>query len=290
MCETAVSKRDWLAFEGGPLTTRLDRFAASLDYGAEGRIRHPMQKRLTIIGVNFTDLPFDEAGRLLSDATAGAGRKTVFFANAATLNLAARDPAYKRSLNAADLVFGDGTGVRWAARLRSVRLQANLNGTDVVPALIRSRPGLRVFMLGATAAVAEQAARRFPTLFPGAELVGRHHGYFDHSHPGDVIEQINSSRPDLLLVGFGNPLQEQFIIANRDALRVPLVAGVGGLFGFWAGTRTRASATLRRAGMEWIHILFTETGKKKRYLLGNPAFLMRMVLWLPVDCLPRKSV
>lgn len=249
-----------------------------------------MQRRLTIIGVRFTDLPFQDAVDTLARATAGEGTKTVFFANASTLNLAARHPDYARALNAGDFVFGDGTGVRWAARLRAVRLQANLNGTDVIPALIRARPGLRVFMLGGTQAMVDEAAARFSELFPDARLVGWHHGYFDHARPGEMIEQVNLARPDLLLVGFGNPLQERFIVENRAALGVPLIAGVGGLFGFWAGTRTRASARLRRAGMEWVHILLTETGKARRYILGNPAFLIRMVAWLPVDCLRRKYV
>lgn len=261
-----------------------------LDYGGAGVICRLMERHLKIIGVRLTDMGFDEAVHALGEAAAGEERRTVFFANASTLNFAASDPSYARTLNAADLVLGDGTGVRWAAKLRSVRMQANLNGTDVVPALLSQRPGLRVFMLGGQEAVAAAAAARFRELFPQANLVGWHHGYFDHSKPEELLREVNRARPDLVLVGFGNPHQERFIIENREAIDASLVAGVGGLFGFWAGTRTRASAAFRKAGMEWVHILFTEAGKKKRYLLGNPAFLVRMVLWWPVDCLRWKSV
>ncbi|MBX3532203.1 MAG: WecB/TagA/CpsF family glycosyltransferase [Rhizobiaceae bacterium] len=244
-----------------------------------------MQRQVTILGVRFTDLLFDEAVEKLARAAAGRTPRSVFIANASTLNHAARDPAYRRTLNAADLTLGDGTGVRWAARLRRRPLQANLNGTDLVPALIARTPGIRVFLLGGTQATAGAAATKFAGLFPHAHLAGWHHGYFDHARPAEIFAEINRSRPHLVLVGFGNPLQERFIAEHRAAIDAPLVIGVGGLFGFWAGSRRRASSTLRRAGMEWLHILLTEKGKARRYILGNPAFLLRMVAWLPSDCL-----
>lgn len=242
-----------------------------------------MRRHVDIIGITFVDMQFDEALAELGRVLDSRERRTVNFANAATLNLAAADPAYRATLNSADYVYGDGTGVRWAAAVRGVRLQSNLNGTDLMPALIERRPGIRVFLLGGTEELIEEAALRFSEHFPGAELVGRHHGYFDHADSGEVIERINAARPDLLLVGFGNPLQERWIAANRDRLDVPLTAGVGGLFSYWAGTLTRAPEAYRLLGMEWLHILLKQPHKARRYLLGNPLFLLRMMSWLPAD-------
>lgn len=242
-----------------------------------------MRRTVDIIGVNFVDQPFEAALAELGRALDGSDRRSVFFANAATLNLAAGDPTYAATLKAADYVYGDGTGVRWAALLRGVRLQSNLNGTDLIPALISRRPGVRVFLLGGSAEMIAAAAAHFPKLFPQAVLAGSHHGYFDHAASGPVIAAINAARPDLLLVGFGNPLQERWIAQNRAALDVKLAAGTGGLFSYWAGTLTRAPAWYRRLGIEWVHILKEQPHKAKRYLLGNPLFLFRMMSWLPRD-------
>lgn len=242
-----------------------------------------MRRNVDIIGVTFVDMAFDEALAELARVVDERARKTVHFANAATLNLAAADADYRSKLNDADYVYGDGTGVRWAAALRGVRLQSNLNGTDLMPALIERRPGIRVFLLGGTEEFIAQTARRFKDHFPGAELAGWHHGYFNHADSGDVIDRINSARPDLLLVGFGNPLQERWIAAHRSLLEVPLTAGVGGLFSYWAGTLMRAPEVYRRFGMEWVHILKKQPHKARRYLLGNPLFLLRMMSWLPAD-------
>lgn len=242
-----------------------------------------MQRFFHVMGVSFVDQSFGATITQLSEALKGPAPQSVFFANAATLNLAYDDAAYRATLNSASFTFADGTGIRWAARLRGLKLQANLNGTDIVPELIRTNPGVRVYLLGGTKDLIAQAAATFSTLFPDAELVGWQDGYFDHHNSRPVVDRINASKPDLLLVGFGNPLQEQWIAANRPHLRVPLSAGVGGLFSYWAGTLDRAPQIYRGLGMEWLHILMRQPSKWKRYLLGNPRFMLRMLLWRQAD-------
>jgi N-acetylglucosaminyldiphosphoundecaprenol N-acetyl-beta-D-mannosaminyltransferase len=51
-----------------------------------------------------------------------------------------------------DYVFNDGTGVRWAARQRGIKLQDNLCGTDLIPDFLAATAfkGYRYFLLGAT--------------------------------------------------------------------------------------------------------------------------------------------
>ncbi len=242
-----------------------------------------MRRIVRIVGIDVVDQSMDSAvAELQTIIRDRAPLRSLFFVNANTLNLAVENRAYARVLNGADLVFGDGTGVRWAARLRGVRLQANLNGSDVLPALLDATPGLRVFVLGGTDDVNARAAAGLARQF-SVEVIGRHRGWLDVTEDGPVIELINSAAPDLLLVGFGNPDQEEWIGRCRAALRVPLVAGTGGLFGFWAGTRVRAAPLTRRLGAEWIDTMIREPHKARRYLLGNPKFLYRMVRWLPAD-------
>jgi len=242
-----------------------------------------MRRVVRIVGIDVVDQEMVEAvAELQSIIRDRAGCRSLFFVNANTLNFAVEDWDYSCVLNGSDLVFGDGTGVRWAARLRGLRLQANLNGSDVMPALLAATPGLRVFLLGGTDDVNARAAAGVARQFD-VEVVGRHQGWLGCSEYAPVIELISAAAPDLLFVGLGNPGQEEWIARYRAALRVPLVAGTGGLFGFWAGNRVRASTFTRRIGMEWVDIMIREPHKTRRYLLGNPKFLYRMVRWLPAD-------
>jgi len=233
-------------------------------------------RRICVFGVWITDVPRARALELLAAALQSpfARPRTVFFANAHTLNLAAASEEYRRVLNQADWVFGDGTGLRWAARLRGVRVYDNLCGTDLIPQLFAAcaKGGLRYFLLGGDEQTVARAAAGCPANRAGWTLAGYHHGYLASPRLcAQAVEAINRARPDLLLVGMGNPLQEIWIHAHRHQLEVPLVAAVGGLFNYWAGTLRRASPVLRRLGAEWLGILWQQPHKARRYLLDRVA-------------------
>ncbi len=239
--------------------------------------------RLTILGVAITDTTMSDAIEIVHAMLRrhdGCSR-SVYFVNAHSLNIAASDRDYRKILNAGDTVFGDGTGVRWAARLRGVRLRDNINGTDFVPALLQATTGggHSCFLLGADAATIQLAADFAKRSFPGWRLAGCHHGYLaDGAAATAVVEQINEAKPDLLLVGMGNPIQEKWIHRYRAALRVPVCMGVGGLFNFWAGNVSRSPRWLRWFGYEWVWRLLQEPRRMaRRYLIGNPLFSARIL-------------
>lgn len=236
---------------------------------------------LDVLGVDVLNLSMSEAVaclRTFLERPDGRSR-SVFFINASTLNIAARQPAYQQTLNGADFVFGDGTGVRWAVRhIHGVRLRDNVNGTDFVPEFFANTAGrgYRYYLLGATPDAIVKAAQRAAELFPGWQVAGYHHGYLDRQGELEVVDAINAVAPQVLLVGMGNPLQEQFISRNLERLAVPLCLGVGGLFTYWSGDLTRAPLWIRKIGCEWVHLLVSQPHKFKRYVFGNPVFLWRM--------------
>jgi N-acetylglucosaminyldiphosphoundecaprenol N-acetyl-beta-D-mannosaminyltransferase len=238
-----------------------------------------------IVGVQVNNLSRSDAVDLIVRLLASDARTChpIFIVNAHSLNLAAADPEYRRVLNAAHRVFGDGTGVRWAARLRGVRMKDNLVGTDLVPALFRQSAGLgyRYFLLGADERTISRAAPTCARLHPGWEQCGFHHGYCSQVDTPALIEKINAAAPHVLLVGMGNPLQELWIHRHREALKVPVCIGVGGLFHFWAGELRRAPEWVRQNGFEWAQILIQQPHKWRRYLVGNPVFLMRILRHTP---------
>jgi N-acetylglucosaminyldiphosphoundecaprenol N-acetyl-beta-D-mannosaminyltransferase len=241
-------------------------------------------QRFSVLGVRILNVTKRRAIDLVENAIRDHAHpaRSVFFVNAHTLNLAAADAQYRAILNRSDFVFADGTGVRWAARLQSVILRDNLVGTDFTPLLLESTAGrgYSYFMLGGDQGTIESAARYAERSFPGWTLCGFHHGFLqgDPEMASAVVEKINAARPDVLLVGMGNPLQEQWIERYQDRLRVPVCMGIGGLFDYWAGNVSRAPGWLRKLGHEWIWRLYQQPRDKLyRYMVGNPLFLMRIV-------------
>jgi N-acetylglucosaminyldiphosphoundecaprenol N-acetyl-beta-D-mannosaminyltransferase len=237
----------------------------------------------SLLGVRILNTTSLRVMDWLEEALRCRGRRpgSVFFVNAHTLNLAASDAAYRATLNGVDLVLGDGTGVRWGARLQGIQMAENINGTDFVPQWFRSAEhGHSYFLLGAAPKTIAMAADFAQRTFPGWTLAGCHHGYLsDPAATASALEQIHEARPDVLLVGMGNPIQEQWIERHRDQIDAAVCLGVGGLFDFWAGNVRRAPRWLRRLGHEWLWRLYEQPGlKARRYLIGNPLFLARVCL------------
>lgn len=236
-----------------------------------------------ILDVEITDITRHEAVEMLNDMIAKYdGRsRCVFFANAHTLNMAESNSEYRDVLNSADHVLGDGTGVRWASIINGTPVKDNVNGTDLMPEFFRAsaKRHHRYYLLGADVPTVRQAAATARENFPDSRQVGYHHGFVNGAEASArVIEEINAARPDILLVGMGNPLQEQWINDHRHELKVPVIIAIGGLFDFWAGTFSRAPRWLRKLGHEWIWRLAKQPADKaRRYLLGNPLFLYRVL-------------
>jgi len=173
--------------------------------------------------------------------------------------------------------------------MRGLRLLDNLNGTDLVPDFLRRQTGIRCFLVGSAPDRIGRAAETFRQLFPNSVLVGTHHGYLDERSSLTVVKAINAAAPDVILVGMGNPLQERWIMRYRARIHAPLCIGVGGLLEYWTGSLDRAPLWMRRLGIEWLHILSRQPWKAGRYLVGSPAFLVRSLLWRPLDLASRPA-
>jgi N-acetylglucosaminyldiphosphoundecaprenol N-acetyl-beta-D-mannosaminyltransferase len=242
-----------------------------------------VMQQFSVLGVRVHNTTCHEATAWIEGLIACRGDRagSVFFVNAHTLNLAANDPSYRAILNNGDLVLADGTGVRWAARLQGVRVLENLPGTDFVPSLFQATAGRghSYYLLGGDARTVHAAADFARQAFPGWRCAGCHHGYLsDEQLDATVVSEINAARPDVLLVGMGNPLQEQWIHRRLPAIHVPVCMAIGGLFDFWAGNVSRSPRWLRRLGHEWLWRLFQQPRQKaSRYLVGNPRFLLRVL-------------
>jgi len=236
---------------------------------------------VSVLGVGITNLDEPAAIKLLRQmlSTDDGVHRPVYYANAHTCNCATDDPSFRDVLNAAFRVFGDGTGVRWAAKAQGIRMRANLNGTDLIPRLLTETAGqgFTYYLLGSDERNLQGAVDFATVNYPGWKLVGQHHGFVQGDRALPVIDAINRVRPHLLLVGMGNPLQERWLHTHRDALQVRVSMGVGGLIDRWAGTLVRAAPWIRALGFEWLDILRRQPHKWQRYILGNPKFLASMV-------------
>jgi N-acetylglucosaminyldiphosphoundecaprenol N-acetyl-beta-D-mannosaminyltransferase len=81
-----------------------------------------------------------------------------------------------------------------------------------------------------------------------------------------------------MIVGFGMPMQEQWLMENWDRLDVRVVIAGGAIFDFISGDLKRAPMWMNDHGLEWLGRLLIEPRRLwKRYIIGNPLFFARVL-------------
>ena len=76
----------------------------------------------------------------------------------------------------------------------------------------------------------------------------------------------------------GAPKQEKFIDKYKDALNVPVMAGLGGSVDVFAGTVKRAPKFCIKIGMEWLYRLLAEPKRIGR-MIKLPVYLWDALKW-----------
>lgn len=240
-------------------------------------------RKLVVLDVGFISTSLEKALSMFEEVISRGGKERVSFINADCVNISYTDSQYKEILNSQSLVLPDGAGISIACRMIGERLTANLNGTDLLPHIceISVKHGYSIFLLGAGESVAARVKTNLENAWPGLNICGEQHGYFAPGAETDaVIEKINASKPNILLVAFGAPRQEKWIHEHCERLDVNLMLGVGGLFDFFSGDKQRAPRWMRNNGLEWLYRLYLEPGRLwRRYIVGNPLFIYRMWRW-----------
>lgn len=207
------------------------------------------------------------------------GQHVAVGVNAHVANLAARDPSFAGLVRAADLAYADGQSVVWATRWLGNGPTERVATTDLIHPLARmcASRGLGLYFFGAAPGVAERAAQRLRAREP-ALRVHTSHGYVDERGLPAVLADINASGAAVLLVGLGDPLQQHWVAEHRAALSTPVIMTCGGLFDWISGDIRRPPDWVVRAGLEWLWRLLLEPRRlARRYVLGNPAFMARVV-------------
>jgi N-acetylglucosaminyldiphosphoundecaprenol N-acetyl-beta-D-mannosaminyltransferase len=211
----------------------------------------------------------------------GGERGLVLNVNAHCLNLCYENPKLRDFMNGARVVFCDGAGVMLAARILGRRIPERITYADWIWQLadLAAARGFSLYLLGARPGVAREAARRLQERYPDLEIADARHGYFDHgARSAAVVEEINAASPDILLVGLGMPLQERWLMENWQRLDVRVALTGGAVFDYASGRLRRGPRLLRENGFEWLARLLGEPRRLwRRYLLGNPLFLLRVL-------------
>ena len=200
------------------------------------------------------------------------------------LNLAYAQPWMYDFLNNGSLVFCDGAGVRLAGKILRTYIPPRITYADWMWqfSAFAQENDFSFFFLGGKPGVADKAAATLQDHFPNLRIVGVHHGYFNKSAGGTennrILQQINNTKPNILVVGFGMPLQEKWLMANWDYVDANIALTGGAVFDYISGELQRAPKWMTDNGLEWLGRLMIEPRRLwRRYIIGNPLFFWRVM-------------
>jgi N-acetylglucosaminyldiphosphoundecaprenol N-acetyl-beta-D-mannosaminyltransferase len=232
----------------------------------------------------------DEFIGLVADRVRARSHLDVSFVNPNYLMAARRDPHLLEVMNDFDVMLPDGWGIVWASHLLGAAVPERLANDDIEGPLFRlaNEHQYRLFLFGSAPGVADSAARRLTSTFPGITIAGTQHGWLDveRGHPGwfdagdsdRVIHAINASGADILIVGLPTPLQQLWVREHRRRLRVPVVITGGSYLDHVAERIGWYPRWVSAARLCWLYRLAQEPGRLwKRYTIELIGFATTVV-------------
>lgn len=190
---------------------------------------------------------------------------TIATPNPEILVYAWKNADFVETLNAHDLLIGDGAGLQYVANLKH-----RTTGADLADHLMQfcAKNGFRVALI---------------TRFNGRSTPGQIIDIASHRYPGahirifsspvetssskDFQDQLVGFHPHLVLVGLGFPAQEEWVNEHgRVWLPQSVLLSVGGTFDYWTGVAARAPHFMQKIGLEWLWRLVQQPKRIGRIL------------------------
>lgn len=181
--------------------------------------------------------------------------------------------------NQVDYVMCDGAGLELMSRANGLKRPEKIayNVWFWKFANYCAENDFSIFLLGAKPGVAERAAQNLKQENPMLKIF-HHHGYYDKTKYSkeneEIIELVNESGANILLVCFGMPAQEEYIKNNFEEFNVNVFMSGGGALDFFSGDIKVAPRWISRFYLEWLYRMCLQPKRLwKRYVFGNIRFI-----------------
>lgn len=234
-----------------------------------------MRKIVDIAGINIDDISMEDAVERIYDFIASNENHSVYTPNAEIMMDGITNKTMKTILNTSDMVVADGAGVVLASKILGREVTEKVSGFDLVKSLLiaSSKRPIKFYLFGGKPGIPEKANANIICDYPGAEIAGTRNGYFSKEDEEAIINDINNSGADVLIVCLGAPKQEIWINEHKHMLKVKVCLGVGGTLDVLAGNVKLAPDFFRNHGLEWLYRLYKEPKRFIR-MLKLPKFIL----------------
>lgn len=175
-----------------------------------------------------------------------------------------------------NLIIPDGASVVKCANYLGYKVKKRITGVDLAEYLLElaNEKKYKVYLFGAKEEIIEKFENIINKKYPKIKLVGATNGYIKDKRA--VMEYISTTKPDVVLVGMGIPLQEKLIYENLSLFDKGIFVGVGGAFDVLSGKIKRAPKIFILLNLEWLYRILREPKRIVRFIKYNIRFLFKV--------------
>jgi N-acetylglucosaminyldiphosphoundecaprenol N-acetyl-beta-D-mannosaminyltransferase len=207
----------------------------------------------------------------------------VDFTNAHITVLRLTDSEFRRCTESVDHFVPDSMPLTWCVNLAAGKtvMPDRVYGPEFMNRCLRNSPShIKHYFLGASEDCLADLIKETTKLNPQLSICGSHHGYFEPEESQRVLEQINTSAPDVIWVGLGTPKQQEFSAWAKDKVRRGWLLNVGFAFDVNAGRKSDAPQWMQSVGLTWLYRFASEPKRLgPRYAKFNSLFLLYAFEW-----------
>jgi len=231
---------------------------------------------INIFGIRVAKLNYEKFLDIIKESILKNQKLTIGYANADTLNKICNSENLNTIFNTFDLIHPDGIGVYWASKFLYGKdgLETRTTGSDFYHFLIEEciKNKWRVFFFGHRYKILNKINK----LHPALNITGIQEGYQYLS--SNVVKCINDSDSDIIIVGLSSPIQEKWIIENKQNLNFKIILLVGEGIRVFAGKKIRGPVIFRKIGLEWlVRYISNPVANFRKYIVGVPLFIIRVL-------------
>lgn len=225
-----------------------------------------------IFGMPLDNVTLDGAARLIERAVETRTRLSFVTPNVNWMVRALKNDHALSQIISADLSLPDGAPVVWLARQLGMPLKERVAGADLFERLRTNASDealpIRVFFFGGRDGAAEAAHEALEKEQGRLIAAGWHNpgfGDIESMSSAEIRDKINQANPDFIIVSLGAAKGQDWIEHNQSELEAPVIAHLGAVVDFVAGSIRRAPGWVSRLGLEWAWRIFAEPALWKRY-------------------------
>lgn len=204
--------------------------------------------------------------------------KYICVTNVHTTVMAYEDNDYREIQNRAVLILPDGRPLSLISKNKGFKESERVTGPDLMNEIFKLSEinDYKHYFYGSTKETLKKLEKNLLQDYPKIKIVGMYSPPFKSNielENEEIINQINSVKPDFIWVGLGAPKQEIWMSLHENVLDGVMI-GVGAGFDYYAGNIKRAPKWMQRCSLEWVYRLIQDPKRLfSRYLITNSKFI-----------------